>query len=88
MATTNIWWFVINWQYFKILRINIIKYKKENGNILELNPLESERIAIYDKDYGKEISPKPKLDYYPIIVTQGKNGLDCPGKITEIKEIS
>ena len=66
---------------------NIIKYKKENGYILELNPLESERIAIYDKDYGKEISTKPKLDYYPIIVTQGKNGLDSPGKITEIKEI-
>jgi hypothetical protein len=66
---------------------NIIKYKKENGQRLEINPFESERIAIYDKDYGKEISPKPKVDYYPIIIRQGKNGLDCPGKIIEIKEI-
>ena len=66
---------------------SIINYKKINGYKFEKNPLDIERIAIYSKDWDKELSTTPKVDYYPIITKPSHNGQYCPGKIVEIKEV-
>ena len=65
-----------------------IKYKTINDNLSISNPLDSERIGIYSKDWGKEWSLEPKENFYPLIIKQSKFEQYCPGKITKIEKIN
>lgn len=75
---------------------NIIKYKKNGQGPINYNPFNEERIIFYSKysdgrtniNFKEDISMKPLVDYYPIIIGHNHELEKTPGKIIEINKKS
>jgi hypothetical protein len=70
-----------------------IKYKVEKGEIINSNPLNQERIIFYlkgklDKSEinSENMSMKPIVDYYPVVVGHNNESQCTLEKILEINE--
>jgi len=66
---------------------NVVKYKKVNGDKINLNPFDLERVVTYSINGEQIPNMHPKIGYSPVIIKNLKQEQYCPGKIIEIKEV-
>lgn len=83
-----------------VMNNNTIKYKKNGEGPINSVPFQEDRIIFYSKceDGGRnengganlqknQISMKPVVGYFPIVIKHNNEGQYIPGKIIDIQDI-